>query len=444
MIAFYIIIAVFIAWIWVDYYRLIDIYEKEKLKYFILTFVLGCASVFIVTGVNDYFLDRFEFALNGEFINDFLYSVFKIGMLEEVAKMIPFLIVYFLFKKQFNEPIDYLAYISISALGFSAMENVLYFQKYGPYIINNRAILATVGHMFDTSLIAYGIIRYKYYHKNRGVLGIVAFFFLAALSHGFYDFWLLFESTKSGGWIITILYFLVTISIFAVILNNAINNSPFFSYKKVIDSNKVVSRLLMYYGIVFLAQFIVLIFVENLSYAISHLYVSVLLTGFIIVVSCVRLSRFKLIKGRWTNLKIELPFSISQGDPYSMRSSFFRLRIKGESFNEAYINVYYEEYFSLQPLSQRNTYLGSSRAAFIEKKVFLKNDETYYVAKVFHNGESGTYETILLKPKVSNTTMVNDKYPIVAILKTDVDIDSGNLKNHRFKFKEWAYLKPKQ
>ena len=97
MIAFYIIIAVFIAWIWVDYYRLIDIYENEKLNYFILTFVLGCASVFIVTGVNDYFLDKFEFALNGKFINDFLYSVFKIGMLEEVAKMIPFLIVYFLF-----------------------------------------------------------------------------------------------------------------------------------------------------------------------------------------------------------------------------------------------------------------------------------------------------------------------------------------------------------
>ena len=43
MIAFYIIIAVFIAWIWVDYYRLIDIYENEKLNYFILTFVLGCA-----------------------------------------------------------------------------------------------------------------------------------------------------------------------------------------------------------------------------------------------------------------------------------------------------------------------------------------------------------------------------------------------------------------
>jgi RsiW-degrading membrane proteinase PrsW (M82 family) len=188
MIIIYIIIAIFIAWIWVDYYRLIDIYESESLKYFILTFFLGCASVLIVIGLNRYILDKFPFELNGDFVNDFLYSVFRIGLVEEFAKTIPFLIVYFLFRKQFNEPIDYLAFICIAALGFSAAENVQYFRMHGPYIINSRAILATVGHMFDTSLIAYGIIRYKYYSK-KSIIGLLAFIFLAALSHGFYDFW---------------------------------------------------------------------------------------------------------------------------------------------------------------------------------------------------------------------------------------------------------------
>jgi RsiW-degrading membrane proteinase PrsW (M82 family) len=444
MIALYIIIAVFIAWIWVDYYRLIDIYENESLKYFILTFILGCSSVLIVIGLNKYLLDSLPFELNGEFVNDFLYCIFKIGLVEEIAKTIPFVVIYFLFKKHINDPIDYLAFISISALGFSAVENVLYFQKHGPYIINSRAILSTVGHMFDTSLIAYGIIRHKYYHKNRGIIGIIIFFFLAALSHGFYDFWLLFEGTKSGGWIITVLYFLITISVFAVILNNAINNSAFFSYKKVIDGNKVAGRLLTYYGIVFLIQFVLLIFFENFSYAIRNLAGSIYFSAFIVVVSCVRLSRFKLIKDRWENLRLELPFTISQGDPYGMRSTRFRLRIKGESFNEAYINIYYEEYFSLNPLSKRNTYIGSSKLTFIERKIFLKNDETFYLAKVFHDSESGQHEKILLKPKTSDTTMVNEKYPIVAVLKIDniADIENPKSTAKNFKFKEWAFIKP--
>ncbi len=185
MIIAYTIIAIFIAWIWVDYYRLIDVFESEKLSYFILTFLLGASSVFIVLGINRYFLDQFNFELNGEFVNDSFYSVFKVGVVEEFAKLVPFLILLAFFRKQLNEPIDYLAFICISALGFSAAENVMYFQKHGPDIITGRAILSTVGHMFDTALIGYGIMRYHFYSKKYGVFRLLAFFFLAALSHGF-------------------------------------------------------------------------------------------------------------------------------------------------------------------------------------------------------------------------------------------------------------------
>ncbi|MES2589880.1 MAG: hypothetical protein V4622_12955 [Bacteroidota bacterium] len=48
MLFLYIFISIFIAWIWVDYFRLIDIYEKDKLKFIIPTFILGGASVYII------------------------------------------------------------------------------------------------------------------------------------------------------------------------------------------------------------------------------------------------------------------------------------------------------------------------------------------------------------------------------------------------------------
>lgn len=445
MIILYSIIALFIAWIWVDFYRLIDIYDKESLKYIILTFLLGCASVLIVFGINGLFLDRFSFQLNGDFFHDFLYCFLKIGCVEEFAKIIPFLIMYLFFKERINEPIDYIAYISISALGFSASENVLYFQSSGPHIINGRAILSTVGHMFDTSIFAYGLILTKYNKTNFKLPIIISFFLLAALSHGFYDFWLMYEDAKSGGWIITILYFMVTISIYSTILNNALNNSSFFSYKLVIDSDKVAKRLLSYYGVVFLIQIILLTITENFIYAMTNFTGSIIFAGSIIAISVVRLSRFKLIQGRWQPIKIEFPFTLYQGDSFmSTKSSFLRIKIKGESYNETYINTYYEEYFLINPISAKSTYIRNEKIAFIEKKIFLKNDETFYVTKVFLDDKKEKFETMLIKPKTNDKTMVNEIYPIVALLKIEnmKDIEDTSFSISNFQFKGWVYAKP--
>lgn len=445
MIILYSIVAVFIAWIWIDFYRLIDIYDKEKLKYIILTFLLGCASVLLVLGINSFFLDSFSFHLNGGFIHDFLYCFLKIGCVEEFAKIIPFLIIYYFFRDQINEPIDYIAFISISALGFSAAENVLYFQRHGPDIINGRAILSTVGHMFDTSIFAYGLILAKFNKTNFKLLLIIVFFLLAALSHGFYDFWLMYEDVESGGWIITILYFLVTISIYSTILNNALNNSSFFSYKLVVDSDKVAKRLLSYYGIVFLIQIILLTITKNFIYAMTNFTGSIIFTGFIIAISVIRLSRFKLIQGRWQPIKIEFPFTIYQGDSFmSTRRSFFKIKIKGESFNETYINTYYEEYFLINPISAKSTYIRDTKIAYIEKKIFLKNDEAFYVTKVFLDDKKEKFETMLIKPKTNDKTMVNDIYPIVALLKIEnmKDIENNSFNISNFQFKGWVYAKP--
>lgn len=444
MIFVYSIIAIFIAWIWVDYYRMINIYDRDNLKYFILTFFLGCTSVLFVYLIHPLVLDHFYFELNGDFLNDFLFCVFKIGMVEEIAKAIPFVIMYFAFNKQFNEPIDYLAFFSVSALGFSAAENVLYFNDSGPGIIGGRAILATVGHMFDSALVAYGIIRFKYTDKKNKVLGIFVFFFLAAISHGYYDFWLIHEGTKAGGIIITVLYFMVTISVFAVILNNALNNSTFFTYKKVIDSDKVLNRLLTHYAIVLGIQFILMLFYVTIEEAIAVLIYSVLFSGFIIIVTSIRLSRFKLIHKRWNALKLEFPFTMRENEATGSTNRILNIVMRGDSINEMHINAFYEEYIILNPVSQRNTHLGTPRLAYIYRKIFLYRDETFYVVKVFDGNEHSPHQLMLIKAKVSSVTMVNKKYPIVALLKIEnlLDLENTKLSATDFKFKEWAFIKP--
>jgi RsiW-degrading membrane proteinase PrsW (M82 family) len=434
-------ISVFIAWIWVDYFRLIDIYERESPVYFIITFLLGGASVLIVL-FTEQLLSSSPFVINGTFINDFLYCVFRIGAVEEFAKFIPFLIVLLLFRKQINEPVDYFVYLAISALGFSAIENILYFDNHGPQLIISRSILSTLGHVFDTSLIACGFILYKYKTHRYPLFTLLGFFLLASLAHGFYDFWLIFEGTKEGGFLITILYFFFTISIFATILNNALNNSNFFSYKKVVDSKKVGDRLLFYYALVFGIQTIMVTIQKGAGFAFTGFLGSLFTTGFIVIIAVIRLSRFKLIKDRWNRIKIELPFRIIL---YTSTGDFtFRIRIKGESFNEVYVNAFYEEYFLMFPFSKKNSGMEFNQVAYIEKKLFLYNDETYYLGKIFNNDRSGTFSYRLLKPKTTDVTMKKDKYPIVAVLNFDSVRDFENSGNRvsDFVFESWAFIKP--
>ncbi len=437
-------IAVFIAWIWVDYFRLIDIYERESLKYFIFTFILGGASVGIVI-IIEHLLKDWTFDINGSFINDFLYCFLRIGVIEEFAKFVPFLLILSLFGKQINEPIDFFVYIAISALGFSAVENVLYFQVHGPQLIITRSILSTLGHVFDTSLIACGFIIYIYKTHKYPLFTFFGFFLLAALAHGFYDFWLIYEGTKEGGIIITILYFLFTISIFATILNNALNNSEFFSYKKVVDSGKVAKRLLLYYAILFGIQATMVAIKKDAGYAVAGFLASLFTVGFIVVIAVIRLSRFKLIRGRWNRIKIELPFAFS----FNFRrentlNPVFSIRIKGESFNEVYVNAFYEEFFLIFPVSKRNSSMEFYQQAYIEKKLFLHNDETYYLGKIFTQDGSGSFYYRLFKPKTTGVTMKKGKYPVVAVLNFDSvsDFENPGRRASDFVFETWAYIKP--
>lgn len=443
MIILYAIIALLIAWIWVDYYRLIDIFDKNRLAYFVFIFILGCFSVLFVIGINKFLLDPIEFGLNGGFLNDFFYSVIGIGMIEELAKFLPFVLFYFLFKDKLTEPIDYLAYLCTSALGFSAVENAMYFYNHGPHIINGRAILATVGHMFDTALIAYGFILNRFRYKKSNLLILALFFLLASLSHGFYDFWLLHEGTKQFGWLITVGYFMITISLFATIINNALNNSSFFSYKKIINPDQVGKRLITYYGTIFFIQIVLLTILDSFVHALGNFIGAMYSTGFIVIITTTRLSRFKLIQGRWNQLKIEFPFGFKMGDPYGMKSNRLLFSIKGDSFNETQINAFYEENFQMRPLTKRRTYIQTNRLAFMERILFLKDDESFYVIKLYKNQEEGDFEKLIMRPKKSGKTKSAKGEPIVALLKFDhiENIEDQELTIKDFKFIEWVVLK---
>lgn len=439
----FVLIALFIAWIWVDYFRLIDIFDRNHLGYVIAVFFMGALSTQLVGPLNAIFIEPFQWDMNGNVFNDFFYCTFGIGMVEEVSKIVPFLVLHSFLRSHLREPIDYIAFVAISALGFSAAENVMYFMRYGSYLIDTRAILCSVGHMFFTCIFAYGFILLRFNPRYRNPMLLFGTLLLASVGHGIYDFLLMFEGI-SYGYIWTILYFFFAISIFATILNNALNNSSYFTYKKAIDIDHIAKRLLVYYLVVFLLQFILISFEDTVGRALTNLLKTLFMPGLIVAVCAGRLSRFRLIEGRWNPIRIELPFHLfSRGDALFEGFRPFSFRIKGTSFNEIYLSKFYQEYVSIIPISSRNSMLTGPRWAYLEKKVFLKNDEAYFITRIYHSDKEGTFDTVLLKPKVSGITRTKRNNPLVGLMEV-IEVPSNDLTKSwkkKYRFREWVYLK---
>jgi RsiW-degrading membrane proteinase PrsW (M82 family) len=166
-----------------------------------------------------------DFKLNGSLINDFFYSIIGIGCIEEFVKIIP-LLVMMRFTNAVNEPYDYIKYASLSALGFAFVENLIYFHESNLHIIHGRALTAVVSHMFNSSIIAYGMILNKYKRHENPYLNFIFFFALAAIAHGFYDFWLINKSASALR-ILTVLFILSSMYMWNSFKNNALNHSNF-------------------------------------------------------------------------------------------------------------------------------------------------------------------------------------------------------------------------
>jgi RsiW-degrading membrane proteinase PrsW (M82 family) len=116
----------------------------------------------------------------------FAYAVLGIGLIEEFAKMLPFLIVVLRFRA-FDEALDAIIYASFIALGYALVENLHYLQ----YLSRNEAIArgfaGPLVHIVFASVWAYhiGIAHVS----GRNIVWVaVKWLAVGAFLHGCYDF----------------------------------------------------------------------------------------------------------------------------------------------------------------------------------------------------------------------------------------------------------------
>jgi RsiW-degrading membrane proteinase PrsW (M82 family) len=116
----------------------------------------------------------------------FIYSIGVIGVIEELAKFIPFVLVAQRFRA-FDEPVDGIIYASFIALGFATLENVQYLQFLsGPEAIA-RGFAGPIVHILFASIWAYQVGLAHLARRNRLIVA-TGYLALTALLHGAYDF----------------------------------------------------------------------------------------------------------------------------------------------------------------------------------------------------------------------------------------------------------------
>ncbi len=424
-------IAALIPIIWILFLRKLDLFKQLKLPPIIIVCILGALTTFLAHPVYKYLIDPTGFTTDGTIEGDLLYSIIGIGLPEELMKILPVFLVLLFFPKLIKEPFDLIIFASVSALGFSFRENILYVFKYGYEIIPARSIVSSPFHMFTSCIFIYGLIiwRYKKNVKNKW-FNLFWFPAFAIISHGIFDFFIITTSSIFFP-ILSLFYFMIMVSIVAGIFNNTLNQSSGFSPKVVVNSDDTIKLVLGSYAILFVLYIVGGFFAGSEAMAINIIRKVNYFNATMVLIMVTRLSRIKLVEGHWFMLQFELPFSYNGG-----------WKIKGDGFNETYINQYLEEDIKLYPFPKRLNPEGKKYHAFIEKKIYSNDMQLFYLTKFYKTDDKTDFEYYILMPKKSGTTEFDTDKPIAAFLKLDnlEFINNPNADYSELPFLSWVEI----
>lgn len=176
---------------WAAYHLHVDRHLPEPPGHLLLAFALGAGSFWL--GLLGYHalglvgLRYNAFALAADNLPGlFAYAVLAIGVIEESAKLLPFLLIVRLFR-EFDEPIDGIIYASFIALGFAAVENVRYLEFLTTRQAFARGFAGPVLHIVFASI--WGYYGGRAWLRRRAVTStVLAALAFSALLHGVYNF----------------------------------------------------------------------------------------------------------------------------------------------------------------------------------------------------------------------------------------------------------------
>lgn len=421
------------AMLWLGYFKRIDALERERTFDICIAFITG----FLTTDIALWFskgLKAQGMDFNGDFFNDFFFAILGVGVTEELSKLVGVAVTFILLKKRINEPVDYLIYAGVVALGFSVRENFIYYNNYGAQLITGRTFISCLVHIINTSICVYGIYRSRIFQKGNLYLNSFTGISTAIVSHGLFDFFLTQPVIGPLTPFLSSLVYLVGINFWIQMINNCINFSPFFDYRKIVSVTRLYQTILLWYAIVLLVEFSYIAYYKNLSQAFTDTLKNVFNEGFLLLIVALRAGRLSINKRKYVPIKIQLPFHFTKNDDEDFMFLGLPIKIRGENEKEIRFLHYVGRDILVYPVNPGNSVLHGKHKAHIIKKYFLKNDVVTYLVKVETKNEADAI--YLLKPKTTHTTLFDNKYPIAKLMLYSND----DIEKHKATYKELEFL----
>jgi RsiW-degrading membrane proteinase PrsW (M82 family) len=423
--------------VWIDYFRRIDVFEPERIRYLFIALLIGCGTPYLSVLMYDLH-DTIEFALNGKPLNDLIYSILGIGLTEELSKVVGVIIVFQLLKKQVNESVDYLIYAGMVALGFALVENTMYIGRYGIDIITDRSFYSVLEHIINTSIITYGYCRFRIFKRGNQFTNTLIGFVTAICSHGLFDYFIMNPSFHYVAPILVILVYLIGINFWITMLNNAVNFSPYFNYSKIHYSGSIFYRLLLWYFFTMLIGIFYKTYTNGFIFALSDSFTAVFSNGFLFILVILRVSRFKIYKNYYQALTVKLPFYLTKNNDEDLAlSRKWGIKIRGENAHEYFLTAKIGLMIDISPIDPRKSFLHKTVTVKVSDKLFFDGDTTVYLVEFTDERMNNRF---YLKPKTWGKTKVDEVYPINELLHDDTP-ESFPTSLSELKFLEWVYVK---
>jgi len=168
-----------------------DKYEREPIPLLLKNFGLGASASVVITLVIGAFGNFFLPVINPESVfQQFVKAFVVVALVEEFSKYV--IVRYYAQRnKEFDEPFDGIVYAVMVAMGFAALENILYVFQYGMSNGIIRAFTAVPAHATFGILMGYFMGKAKFAKTKKQKIRLNLTGLLAAtLFHGIYDFFL--------------------------------------------------------------------------------------------------------------------------------------------------------------------------------------------------------------------------------------------------------------
>ena len=206
------------AFLMVQVYRL-DRIEKEPAGLLLKLALFGALSGLAAGAIEGALTRVLDVTLGGSMLRLVLENFLAVALVEEACKR--WVVLKFAWRHPaFDYRFDAVVYCVFSALGFAALENILYVAEYGFAVAVSRALLSVPGHCFfavymgiylGQAKMAERAMQRYYIELPDETPGqyLRASLLVPALLHGFWDF-----SLSVGGGLMTVLFYLFVLAFF--------------------------------------------------------------------------------------------------------------------------------------------------------------------------------------------------------------------------------------